>query len=113
MGPDGALYTYSDGVYLLSDPACTASTLAPTPAIYNNVELRIGLGRGKTEIILPDDFDPTSFVAHLDIDGGGIPHVAPGFSLCLGVPRHASNDPTFITSSLTSIGIRHDRLLDI
>jgi hypothetical protein len=36
-----------------------------------------------------------------------------GFSSCLGVPRHASSDPTFTTSALANIGLSNDRLLDL
>ncbi len=37
LGPDGALYTYSDDVYLLSDPVSMSIALADAPAIYKKV----------------------------------------------------------------------------
>jgi len=49
----------------------------------------------------------------MDTTGGGLPHVVPRSSSCLGVPRHARNDPDLITATLVNIGVRHDRLLDL
>ena len=43
----------------------------------------------------------------------GLPHIVTGFSAFLGVPRHASNDPHFITTTLEKLGTRHDCLLDL
>ena len=40
-------------------------------------------------------------------------HIVLGFSACLGVSRHATNDPEFIAAYLDSLGIRHDRPLDL
>ena len=37
----------------------------------------------------------------------------PGIQRLLRVPRHANNDPEFIAASLESLGLRHDRLLDL
>jgi hypothetical protein len=39
--------------------------------------------------------------------------MVPGFSSCLGVPRHVSDDHAFVTSAHTNISIRHDRILDL
>ncbi len=50
---------------------------------------------------------------HLEACGGGLPHVAPCFSSCLGVLRQAANDPNFITSAFDNIVTCHDRLLDL
>ena len=41
LGPDGALYTYSDDVYLLSDPVSMSIVMVDAPTIYMNVRLRI------------------------------------------------------------------------
>ncbi len=42
LGPEGALYVYSDDVYLLVDPACMAVAMSAAPTIYKKVGLRIG-----------------------------------------------------------------------
>ncbi len=42
LGPEGALYAYSDDVYLISDPIGMANALANAPMIYLKVGLRIG-----------------------------------------------------------------------
>ena len=48
LGPDGALYAYSDDVYLLADPINMYVALFAAPSIYKKVGLRIGWGPGKT-----------------------------------------------------------------
>ncbi len=48
LGPEGAMYAYSNDVYLASDPINMSLALAAMPSIYNKVELRIGGGHGKT-----------------------------------------------------------------
>ena len=63
LSSDGALYAYSDAVYLLSDPI--------SMAIYNKVGLWIGWGPGKMELILPSDCDLAAFLAHMEATGGG------------------------------------------
>ncbi len=50
---DGALYAYSDDVYIVYDSANMSIVLAAALAIYKKVGLRIGWGPGKTELILP------------------------------------------------------------
>jgi hypothetical protein len=42
LGHDGALYAYSDDVYLISDPIGMAKALATAPTIYMIAGLRIG-----------------------------------------------------------------------
>jgi len=86
--------------------------LAAALAIYMKVGLRIGWGPGKTKLILPPQCDPDAFMQQLDSSGEGLPHIVPGFNTCLSAPRHANNDPKSITTTLESLGIRHDRLLD-
>jgi hypothetical protein len=117
LGPDGALYAYSDDIYLLSDQARMSATMATvltaSPTIYRKVGLRFGWRPRKMELILPAYYDPESFFTCMETSGGCLTHVVPGFSSCLGVPRHASNDPTLITSALANIGVRHDSLLDL
>jgi len=38
LGPEGALYAYSDDVYLIADPANMAVALSAAPTIYKNVD---------------------------------------------------------------------------
>ncbi len=111
LGPEGALYAYSDDVYLLADPINMAVALSTASAIYKKVGLRIGWGPGKTELILPTDVHCETFLSLLP--EGCNPSVVSGFSACLGVPRHPLNDPEFISTSLARLGERHDRLLDL
>jgi hypothetical protein len=42
LGPEGALYAYSDDAYLLVDPVNMVVALSAAPAIYKKVGLRIG-----------------------------------------------------------------------
>jgi hypothetical protein len=77
------------------------------------LELRIGWGPGKSELILSPCSDSEAILILLEACGGGLPHIFLGFSSCLGVPRHADNDPNFITSALDNIGIRYDRPLNM
>ena len=44
LGPDGAVYAYSDDVYLVIDPVHMATALAAAPSIYRKIGLRIGQG---------------------------------------------------------------------
>jgi hypothetical protein len=111
LGPEGALYAYSDDVYLLADPGHMAVALAAAPSLYNKVGLRIGWGPGKTELILPPGIDSDSFLTNLGPECR--PSLVTGFTSCLGVPRHPTNDPDFISESLRTLGQRHDRLLDL
>ena len=109
LGHGGALYAYSDDVYLLANPADMAVALSAAPAIYKIVGLCIGWGPGKTELILPSEIDSRSFLSLLA--KACIPSVVPSFSACLGVPRNPLKDPEFISNSLALLGGRHDRLL--
>ncbi len=49
----------------------------------------------------------------MDLHGEGVPHIVHGLSACLGDPRHATNDPQFISASLENLGIGHDILIDL
>jgi hypothetical protein len=62
LGLDGALYAYSDNIYLVADPGNMSAALAAAPSFYRKVGLRIGCGLGKTELILPSQSDPGSFL---------------------------------------------------
>ena len=42
LGADGALYAYSDDVYLVSNTATMSVALTGAPAIFRKVGLRIG-----------------------------------------------------------------------
>jgi hypothetical protein len=42
LGPNGALYAYSDDVYLLANPINMFVALIAAPSIYKKVGLRIG-----------------------------------------------------------------------
>jgi hypothetical protein len=111
FGPDGALHAYSDDGYLLADPVHMAIALDAAPSIYKKVGLRIGWGPCKTEMILPPDVDSDSFLSLVGPDCH--PFIVTGFTSCLGVPRHATNDHVFTSTTLESLGERHDRLLDL
>jgi hypothetical protein len=93
MGANGALYSYSDEVYLVSDAVSMANTRCAAPGIYAKVGLRIGLGPKKKELILPPLTDLATYTDMLTTLGSVVPHIVPRFSSCLGVPRHANNDP--------------------
>jgi hypothetical protein len=95
LGPDGAMYAYSDDVYLVFDPVNMSIALVVAPTIYQRVGLSVGWEPGKTELILLHPCDPDTFLQQLEAYGEGLPHIVPGFSVCLGVPRHANNDPEF------------------
>ena len=41
------------------------------------------------------------------------PQIVEGFTSCLGVPRHFSNDPVFLHNAMQKMGGAHDRLLDL
>ena len=62
LGPDGALYAYSDDVYLLSDPVSMFIALAAALTIYKKVGLHIDWVLGKTELILPFGCSPEAFL---------------------------------------------------
>ena len=67
LGPDGALYAYSDDVYIISDHVGMVKAVAAAPGIYGKVGLMINWGHGKTYLILPHDCDPSAFLIHLVI----------------------------------------------
>jgi hypothetical protein len=112
LGPDGALFAYSDDVYLVSDSTNMSIALAVVPVIYKKVGLRIGLGPGKTEIIFPPGCDQENLLRQLD-RREELPKIISDFIGCLGVPHHAKNDQDFIVASLESLGVRHDHLIDL
>ena len=99
MGEEGALFTYRNDSCLLAESVKLAEVMDQAPTIYGKVGLRIGLGPGKTELALPQDYERRNFPYPLDIHGIATPHVVQGFSSCLGVPRHSSNDSDFIITS--------------
>jgi len=53
VGEEGALYTYCDDSYILAPAEQMATVLRKAPCIFAKVDLRIGYGPGKTELILP------------------------------------------------------------
>ena len=113
LGPDVALYGYCDDVYLFSDVARIEKPLATAPAIYKKAGLRIGWGPGKTELVLSPGCYPVAFLSQLEATRAGLSHLVLGFSSCLGVPRHVFDDSAFVTSALTNLGVRHNRVLDL
>jgi len=113
MGEEGALYAYYDDSYLLAKLQRMAEVLAHVPSIFGKFDLRIGLGPGKTELILLEGYDESALPCPLDDPGVAAPHVVPGFSACLGVPRHFSNDQEFISRALQDLGVKHNRSVDL
>jgi hypothetical protein len=91
------------------DFSCTCTSTG----YFRKVGLRIGLSPGKTQLILHEGYDKNMSPYPLDIPRVATPQVIPGFSSCLGIPRHFSNDQVFITEALHDIGVKHDRLLDL
>ena len=113
LGPDGALYAYSNNVYLVSDPVIMPIALTPAHAIYLRMGIRIAWGPDKTELVLPIECNPKDFPTHLDSLGEGLPHIVVVFTAWHGVPRHASNDLELTVASLECLGVSHDRLLEL
>ena len=107
------MYAYCDDAYLIAEPDTMADAFAQAPATYGKVGLKLGYGPEKTEIILPHGYDREDFPYPLDDPSVPAPHVVSGFKLCLGVPRHHTNDQVFITAALHDFGVKHDRLLDL
>jgi hypothetical protein len=112
-GEEGVVYAYCDDSYILAPVDQMAQVLHQAPGIFGKVGLRIGYGPGKTELVLPKDCSREAFPYPLDDPLISAPQVVTGFGSCLGVPRHPTNDPTFIHSSLQKMGEAHDRLLDL
>jgi hypothetical protein len=112
LGLDGTLYAYSDDVYLVSDPDNMSAAFVAAPSIYRKIGLRIGWGPSKTEL-LPSHCDPEACLHRLDENTKGLSRIITDFIVCLGVPRHVASDPEFIASSLQSLGVRQNRLLDL
>jgi len=73
------------------------------PLFSKKVGLRIGIGPGKTELILPEGYDKIIFSYPLDNPRIDAPHAVPGFSAYLGVLRHYSNDQDFIYDALKDL----------
>ncbi len=113
VGEEGVVYAYCDDSYILAPIEQMAQVLHQAPWIFGKVGLRIGYGPGKTELILPKDCSREDFPYPLDDPQVPAPQVVQGFQSCMGVPRHPTNDPDFIHSSLQKMGVAHDRLLDL
>jgi hypothetical protein len=90
-----------------------AAVLEEAPGIFRKVGLRLGYGPGKTELILPQGCSREEFPFPLDDPAVPAPQVVDGFTSCLGVPRHFSNDPVFLHEAMQKMGGAHDRLLDL
>jgi hypothetical protein len=103
LGEEGSLCTYCDDSYVLVEPDKMAKVLDHAPTLFGRVGLRIGFGLRKTTLIMPRSYDKSRFPYPLDSPGTHDPHVVQGFSSCLGVPRHSTNDQDFITSALRNM----------
>lgn len=112
-GEEGVVYAYSDDSYILAPKEEMANVLQKAPGIYEKVGLRLGYGPGKTELILPQGCRKDEFPLTLDDPEVPAPQVVEGFTSCLGVPRHFSNDPVFLHDAMQKMGGAHDRLLDL
>ena len=82
MGEEGALYTYCDDSDLIAEWEKMAEVQTQAPTIFGKVGLRIGLGPGKTLLILPEGYETSVFLYPLDNLWIEAPHVVPGFSAC-------------------------------
>ena len=59
LGPKGMMVAYSDDYYLHGPPVkVAATTINAGPPLSKKVELRIGWGPAKSELVLPLDVDP-------------------------------------------------------
>jgi hypothetical protein len=76
------------------------------------VGLQLGWGPKKTEMVLPGDCDPDSLPLPREHAGRLLPDVVTGFKVCLGVPRHPTNEDSFIATVLEYVARRHDNLLE-
>jgi len=113
VGDDGVMYTYSDDSYIPAPKDNMAVVMEDAPRIFSKVWLRLGYGPGKTELILPRGCPGEDFPFPLNDPVVPAPQVVEGFSSCLGVPRHSSNDPEFMHNAMKKMGATHDRLLDL
>ena len=72
----------------------------------------IGLDRRvrppKTELVLPSECDHGDLSLPRDVSGMPLPDVVTGFKAYLGVPRHPTNDPSFIDDVLGPMNSRLD-----
>ena len=76
LGPGGALYDYSNDVYLLTEHEYMSYALADAPTIYNRAGLRNARGPRKTKLILPlVGCDPFTFLLPLALSSHGAPHL--------------------------------------
>jgi hypothetical protein len=112
-GEEGVVYAYSDDSYILAPKEQMAVVLEEAPRIYKKVGLRLGYGPEKTELILPQGCRKEEFPFPLDDPAVPAPQVVEGFTSCLGVPRHFSNDPEFLHNAMQKMGGAHDKLLDL
>jgi hypothetical protein len=80
LGPGGALYAYSDDIYLLPDPTNMSIALAVAPPLYKKVGLRIGGGPDKPKLILLPGCIHVTFLLRLHIFEEGLPHIVTSFS---------------------------------
>ncbi len=113
LGPEGFMFSYADNVYMGGLPANVARALTNAIDLYRMIGLTLGWGPKKTELILPDDCDSTNLPLPRDVFVRSLPEVVSGFKACLGVPRHPTNDNSFIADALRPLGKRHDNLLDL
>ena len=113
LGPEGFLFSYADDIYIGGQPPNVASALTASIDLYRMIGLTLGWGPKKTELILPIDCNPDDLHLPRDTSGRPLPDVVSGFRACLGVPRHPTNDATFIANALGPLGDRHDALLDL
>jgi hypothetical protein len=93
-------------------PVKVALTLSVAPDLYIMVGMQLGWGPTKTELILPGTCDPERLPLPRDAPDKPLPDVIHGFKTCLGVPRHPTNEDTFIATALEPIARRHDNLLE-
>ena len=103
----------SDDSYILAPKENMAVVLEDAPGIFGKVGLRLGYWPGKTELILPRGCPKEDFPFPLDDPVVPAPQVVEGFSSCLGVPRHSSNNPEFLRNAMKKMGAAHDMLLDL
>ncbi len=106
------IFSYADDVYMGGAPVSVALALVEALDLYGIVGLQQGWGPKKTEQVLPHSCDPVILPLPHDHTCKLLLDEAIGFKACRGVPRHPTNEDSFIDEALEPVARRHDNLLD-
>ena len=64
LGPEGFLFSYADDVYMGGAPMSVALALAVASNMYSMIDLKLGWGPKKTELVLHQGCDQTASPSH-------------------------------------------------